>query len=80
MAYKQDDHEKRKNTFPSMLPSDSFCQSPVQQHLFTEQAEESPQVTIPESQAGRTRIVRSSLYGQRPHGGQGAVPPLADVT
>lgn len=61
--------------------SDSFCQSPVQQHLVTEQAEKSPQVMIPESQAGRKkRVVHSSLYGQRPRGGQRAASPLVDVT
>lgn len=70
----QDDHKKgKKNTLPSMLRSDSFCQSPVQQHLFIEQSEKSPEVMIPESQAGRKRVVRSSLYGQRPRGGQGAL-------
>lgn len=70
---------REKPTFPSVLPSDSFCQSPVRQHLFTEQAK-SPQVTTAESQAGRKRVVRSSPYGQRPRGGRGAASALGDVT
>lgn len=71
---------REKTFFPSMLPCDSFCQSPVQQHLFTEQGEESLQAMIPESEARREGAVRSSLCRQRPHGGQGAAAPPADVT
>lgn len=57
MACEQDDHEhdheKRKTPLLAMPPADSLCWSPAQQHLFTEQAEQRPQVMIPGSKAGR---------------------------
>lgn len=66
---------RREKALPSTPPPDSFCQGRVQQHLIAEQEEDSPQVTVPESQAGRRRVVRSSLFGQRPRGARGAASP-----
>lgn len=72
----QDDHKRGKKHFSFHVPSDSFCPSPVQQHLFPEQAEGTPQVTVMEWQAGKAELC-APAWRSRPRGGDGAAPAPA---